>query len=368
MSSLNATLTSITAIKVLLPAIVSFAAGLILTAWLTQYMYKYRMWKRNSRSKENTAAMSIAFQQIHNEEGERSTPRVGGVIVWLSVIVTIVVFAVLSYIFPNNATLKLNFLSRNQTILPLFALIFASLIGLADDLLQIYGKAMPDEDGKVNLATSDGITRRMRILVVMLIGAIGAWWFYTKLDLLAIHIPFYHDISIGLWFVPFFMLVMLGTFTGSVIDGIDGLAAGVMASAFGAYALIAFEQSQYDIAAFCATIIGGILAFLWFNIPPARYYLSETGMLGLTVTLSIVAFLTGQVLVLPIIAFPLVITSLSSSIQMFSKKHFGKKIFRIAPLHHHFEAIGWPSYKVTMRYWVVSVICALFGVVIALIG
>lgn len=349
---------SLDAIKVLLPAIVSFVAGLSLTAWLTQYMYKYRMWKRNSRSNENLDAMSPAFKQIHNEKGETSTPRVGGVIVWLSVIVTVVVFAILSWIFPNNATLKLNFLSRNQTILPLFALLFASLIGLLDDLLQIYGK---------NLNMSDGITRRMRILVVLFIGAVGAWWFYAKLET-GLHIPFYGDISIGLWFIPFFMLVVLGTFTGSVIDGIDGLAAGVMASAFGAYALIAFEQSQYDIAAFCATIIGGILAFLWFNIPPARYYLSETGMVGLTVTLAIVAFLTNQVLVLPLIAFPLVITSLSSSIQMFSKKFFGKKVFKIAPLHHHFEAIGWPSYKVTMRYWVVSVICALFGTVIALLG
>ncbi len=350
---------SLDAIKVLLPAIVSFAAGIWLTAWLTKYMYKYRMWRRKSRSTENTAAMSADFQKIHNVAGETSTPRVGGVIVWLSVVVTIVVFAILSYFFPNNATLKLNFLSRNQTILPLFALLFASIIGLMDDLLQIYGKDM-------NM--SDGITRRMRILVVILIGAVGAWWFYNKLDFLMLHIPFYGDIFLGLWFIPFFILVVLGTFTGSVIDGIDGLAAGVMASAFGAYALIAFEQSQYDIAAFCATIIGGILAFLWFNIPPARYYLSETGMLGLTVTLAIVAFLTGQVLVLPIIAFPLMVTSLSSSIQMFSKRFFGKKVFRIAPLHHHFEAIGWPSYKVTMRYWVVSVICALFGTVIALLG
>ncbi len=350
---------SLDAIKVLLPAIVSFAAGIWLTAWLTKYMYKYRMWRRKSRSTENTAAMSPDFQKIHNVAGETSTPRVGGVIVWLSVVITIVVFAILSYFFPNNATLKLNFLSRNQTILPLFALLFASIIGLMDDLLQIYGKDM-------NM--SDGITRRMRILVVMLIGAAGAWWFYNKLDFLMLHIPFYGDIFLGLWFIPFFILVVLGTFTGSVIDGIDGLAAGVMASAFGAYALIAFEQSQYDIAAFCATIIGGILAFLWFNIPPARYYLSETGMLGLTVTLAIVAFLTDQVIVLPIIAFPLMITSLSSSIQMFSKRFFGKKVFRIAPLHHHFEAIGWPSYKVTMRYWVVSVICALFGTVIALLG
>lgn len=351
-----------TAIKVLLPAIISFIVGLLLTTWLTKYMYKYRMWKRNSRSTENTEQMSEAFKKIHNEHGEKNTPRVGGVIVWFSVILTVAIFAVLSFIFPSNATLKLNFSSRSQTILPLAALIFASLIGLVDDLLQIYGSKFKNQN------YSDGISRRLRLLVVVLIGAIGAWWFYVKLEYLNIHVPFYGDIWLGLFFVPFFILVMLGTFSGSVIDGIDGLAAGVMASAFGAYAMIAFEQQQYDIAALCATIIGGTLAFLWFNIPPARYYLSETGMLGLTVTLSIVAFLTGQVLVLPIIALPLVLTSLSSSIQMFSKKYFGKKVFKIAPLHHHFEALGWPSYKVTMRYWVLSVICGVLGTVIAILG
>lgn len=352
---------TLSAIKVLLPALIAFVFGIAVTPWLTHYMYKYKMWKRKSRSKENLDAMSLEFQKIHNDHEEMSTPRVGGVVVWFSVIAVIIIIAVISFVFPNTATLKLNFLSRNQTLLPVIALLLASIIGLIDDLLQIYGKSFNK---------SDGISRSLRILIILLIGAVGAFWFYTKLDisLLIFHIPFFGDIDLGLYFIPFFMLITLGICTGSVIDGIDGLAAGVMASAFGAYTLIAFEQQQYDIAAFCATIIGGILAFLWFNIPPARYYLGETGMLGLTVTLSIVAFLTGQVAVLPLIAFPLVITSGSSAIQMFSKKFFHKKVFRIAPIHHHFEAIGWPSYKVTMRYWVISVICAVLGTIIALLG
>lgn len=350
---------TLSAIKVLLPAFLAFSFGILITPLLTHYMYKYKMWKKKSRSSENLDRMSVEFKKIHNEAGELSTPRGGGVVIWLSVIFVIIVIALISWIVPTAATLKLNFLSRNQTLLPLAALLFASIIGLIDDILQVYSSHMDK---------SDGISRRLRILVVLLIGAVGAWWFFTKLDIYAIHIPFFGDIVLGLVFVPFFMLVMLGVFTGSVIDGIDGLAAGVMASAFGAYTLIAFEQQQYDLAAFCAAIIGGILAFLWFNIPPARYYMTETGMLGLTVTLSIIAFLTDQVAVLPIIAFPLVLTSASSSIQMFSKKYFGKKIFRIAPIHHHFEAIGWPSYKVTMRYWVISVICAILGTVIALLG
>ena len=180
--------------------------------------------------------------------------------------------------------------------------------------------------------------------------------------------PFFGEIALGLWFIPVFIVVVLATFSGSVIDGLDGLAGGTLAPAFAAYAGIAWAQQQIDLAAFTGIVVGALLAFLWFNIPPARFYMGETGMFGLTTTLAVVAFLTGQALVLPIIAFPLVLTSASVIIQFASKKIRGKKIFRVAPLHHHFEAIGWPSYRVTMRYWVLGVVFALLGMVVALAG
>jgi len=164
------------------------------------------------------------------------------------------------------------------------------------------------------------------------------------------------------------MLVMLAIFSGGVIDGIDGLAGGIMAVMFSAYGVIAFFQNQIDLATFCAAIVGGTLAFLWFNVPPARFYMSETGMLGLTVTLSIIAFLTDSVAVLPIIAFPLIATSASVVIQYLSKKYRGKKVFLVAPLHHHFEAIGWPAAKVTMRYWILSIIFAVVGMIVSILG
>lgn len=347
------------AVKILVPAIAAFIIGILMTPALTGFMYRKRMWKTSSRSNMNTEAMSPDFKRIHNEKGETSTPRVGGVLVWLSVLAVVLVLSVISILFPSEATQKMNFLSKNQTLLPLVTLLFASLIGLIDDFLQIYGTRM-------NM--SDGMSRKLRILVVLLIAAAGAWWFFFKLETLSILIPFYGNFELGIFFIPFFIAVVVGIFSGSIIDGIDGLAAGVMSAAFSAYMIIAFAHNQIDLAAFCAVIVGGLLAFLWFNIPPARFYLGETGMLGLTITLAVVAFLTKEVVVLPLIAFPLVITSLSSSIQMFSKRHFGRKIFRVAPLHHHFEAIGWPSYKVTMRYWIISIICAIFGTVIALLG
>ncbi len=353
---------TLSVIKIFAPAVVSFFVGLAITPILCSFFYKHRLWKQKPRTIESTDhpgdRISEEFKKVHNTDGELSTPRVGGVVIWFSVFITISLIYWNSVIFGGDINEKLNFLSKNQTILPLFALLFASVIGLIDDLLQIKG----------NGDFTDGISRKYRILVVLGIAIVGASWFFFKLDISSLYIPFFGELDIGWLFIPFFILVMLGVFSGSVIDGLDGLAGGVMISAFGSYMVIAFFNNQIDLAAFSAVIVGGILAFLWYNIPPARFYMGETGMLGLTVALSIVAFLTKQPLLLPIIAFPLFITSLSSSVQMFSKKFFGKKVFRVAPLHHHFESLGWPAYKVTMRFWVVSVIFGFIGIIIALVG
>ena len=180
--------------------------------------------------------------------------------------------------------------------------------------------------------------------------------------------PWLGAIDLGFLFIIFFVAVMLATFSSGVIDGIDGLAAGVFAAAFSAYSGIAFFQNQIDLAAFCAVIVGGLLAFLWFNIPPARFFMGETGILGLTTTLTVVAFLTDAVITLPIIAFPLALTAASDILQGLSRKFRGKKLFLVAPLHHHFEAKGLPSHTVTMRFWVVSVVFAVIGMVVTLMG
>lgn len=348
----------INVVKVLFPSALAFFIGLMITPILTKYFYKYKMWKKSSRKLAQT---STDFGKIHNERGELNTPRVGGVIIWLSVFLTIFVIYLVSIFFPSALTEKMSFLSRGQTIVPLFALLAASILGLIDDFFQIIGKG--------NYAGDAIIYRKIKIVVIVIIGAlIGAWFFY-KLGVSSLSIPFLGAIDIGYLFIPFFIIVMLAVFSSSVVDGIDGLAGGLMAEVFAAYATIAFFHNQIDLAAFCAVLAGGILAFLWFNIPPARFYMGETGILGLTITFSVVAFLTDSVVVLPIIAFPLVITSLSAIGQMLSKKfRGGKKIFIVAPIHHHFMAKGWPPYKVTMRFWVIGVIFATIGIILALVG
>jgi len=346
------------ALKIFLPSLISFIVGIALTPIATHYFFKYKMWKRTSRN-ENVAQGD--FQKIHDGKSELSTPRVGGMIVWVSVFITITLLWLVNFFFNNDITSKLYFISRNQTFLPFFTLIMASLIGLGDDFLQIFSK------GK--WAKDPIILRYIKISIIIILGFIIGWWFFSKLGISQIYIPWYGFIQLGYLFIPFFVIIMLGVWSSSVIDGIDGLSGGVLGSIFMAYTLIALFNNQIDLAAFCAVVTGGILAFLWFNIPPARFYMGETGMIGLTVTLSVVAFLTNTVLLLPIIAFPLFVTSASTIIQLASKKlRHGKKVFLFAPLHHHFEAKGWPKYKVTMRYWIVGIISAVIGVIISILN
>ncbi len=337
---------------------VGFFVGILITPALAHYLYKYKAWKKQGAIKAISGEEATVVNSLHKEK-QVGTPRMGGIIVWLSVGLIVFILWALSVLFPSEFTNKLNFLSRSQTWLPLFTLVAASLMGLVDDVLQVRGNG-----GYI----AGGLSLTKRIILVVLIGLAGALWFYYKLEVTSIVVPFWGDFNIGWLFVPFFIIVMLATFSGGVIDGLDGLSGGIFASIFAAYSGIAFFQNQIDLAAFCAVLTGAILAFLWFNIPPARFYMGETGVLGLTTTLTVVAFLTNSVLVLPIIALPLVLASGSDIVQLFSKRFFKKKVFLAAPIHHHFEAKNWPSYKVTMRFWVIGIVFAIIGMVITLMG
>jgi phospho-N-acetylmuramoyl-pentapeptide-transferase len=345
-------------LKIAVPTAFAFFLGLFLTPVATHFFYKYKMWKKYSRSASVT---STHFKEFHNEQAELNTPRVGGIIIWVPALLVTSIFFLAAIIFPEPTTEKMNFLSRNQTLIPFFTLLVGSLIGLWDDLIQIYGT------GK--FARDDKAWRKWKIFLVAAISLLIGCWFFYKLDMNSVHIPFGAELYIGSLIIPFFMLVAISTFSGGIIDGIDGLSGGVFASIFAAYSAVAFANNQIDIAAFCGVLSGTILAFLWFNVPPARFYMGETGIMGLTITLATVAFLTDSVLILPIIAFPLVLTAGSVVLQLLSKKfRGGKKIFHLSPIHHHFEAIGWSSHKVTMRFWILAVVFAIIGIILAVIS
>ncbi|PIQ92696.1 MAG: hypothetical protein COV69_01710 [Parcubacteria group bacterium CG11_big_fil_rev_8_21_14_0_20_39_14] len=349
---------AISIIKIFVLAAVASLLAVAITPFLTHFLYKHKLWRKEARTKTITGEEAPVFYSLHKER-EVSVPRFGGILIFGATLITIFIFWGLAQISDNLWLQKFNFLSRSQTWLPLFTLIAASIIGLSDDILQVLGK------GKY---VAGGMRFTRRFLIVVLIGLIGACWFYFKLDWNTIHIPMLGDFIIGFWYIPIFIIVMLACWSGGVIDGLDGLAGGVFASIFTAFGIIAFFRGQIDIAAFCAVICGTILTFLWFNIPPARFYMGETGMLGLTSTLAVIAFLTDSVVVLPIIGGLVVIEVASIILQLLSKKFRRKKIWLCTPIHHHFEAIGWPHYKITMRFWIIGVIFAIIGVTIRLLG
>lgn len=349
-------------IRILLPTVSAFIIGLSTTPIFSYLFYKYKLWKRSSRIDIELNPNMLAqgggdVERIHNES-ETKTPRVGGIIVWFSVVLVTLLTYIIFWVWPEGTDIR--FLNRSQTLLPFASLIVGAVIGLVDDLLQIFGN-------KKQLAI--GIPRRIRISLVALLGFIEGLWFLTKLDYTQIILPFELGIvELGIFFVPFFMMTVLALFSSSIIDGIDGLAGGVLAVIFATYGFIGIFQDQFSIAIFAFVITGALLAFLWFNIPPARFYLGETGILALTLPLAVLIFLTNTVVEFLIIGLPLVLTAGSSVVQICARNMFNTRVFKVAPLHHHLEAIGWSRAKVTMRYWVFTVMCSTVGLVIVIIG
>jgi phospho-N-acetylmuramoyl-pentapeptide-transferase len=334
--------------RILALASLSFIVAFVLTPLWTRYLYKWRLGKQI----RNEGAP--IYQQMH--EKKAGTPTMGGLLIWLTVLILAILFWGLNKLGIDSLIGKMNFLSRGQTFLPLGALVASAIVGLADDLMGVF---------KIG-SKGGGLKMRHRLIIYTIIAAFGAWWFYSKLDWSVIHIPFVGNFDVGIWYILIFIFILVATsFSVNETDGLDGLAGGTLLTAFGAYGVIAYALGHYDLAAFCGVIIGALLAFLWFNIHPARFFMGDTGAMSLGVTLGIIAMLTNQFLLLPLIGFILVIESGSVIIQVLSKKLRGKKIFLSAPIHHHLEAKGWPETKVTMRFWIISWVMATLGLIIA---
>ena len=349
-----------TIIKILIPATTAFIIGILITPLVTRYLYKYKVWKKTGGKTALYGTEAIEFNRLKGD-GETKTPRMGGIIIWGSVLLTLVVLMLIERTNQGSPILsELDFFSRSQTWIPLCTLMIGAAVGLINDFYDVV------HGGK-------GLRLSVRIVIITILSCLIGWWFYSKLGVVSIGIPFDGELYVGFLIIPFFVLLTNALYASGVIDGIDGLSGGVFAAIFSSYAGVALIQSQYDIAALCATIAGGVLAFTWFNIPPARFWMTETGSMALTLTLSVIVLMTDNlgeghgISLLLIIGLPLVATVVSNILQISYRKATGKKLFRIAPLHHHFEAIGWPSYKVTMRYWIISILCAILGIIFAAI-
>lgn len=348
-------------LKVLVTGGLAFGLAFLLTPIWTNILYRYKVGVKIKEKSVDGKQLTF-INKLH--AGKAGTPTMGGVIIWASVFA--LVFAS-HYLFPLLARwlgvdfiARLDFLSRSQVWLPLFALVASGVLGLLDDWMSVRG---------VGNNKGGGMRFASRFWWLFVIAALGAWWFFFKLGWDQLHIPAVGDFSIGFWYLPLFVFVILfSAISSNETDGLDGLNGGVLLIAFGAFGMISFMQNRVDLAAFCAAISGALLAFLWFNIHPARFFMGDTGAFSLGTTLGIVAMLTNSALVLFVIVFLYVIESGSVAVQLFSKKFLGRKVFLAAPIHHHFEAKGWPETKITMRAWIFTGVMALIGLVIGILG
>ena len=318
-------------------AIASFVIAIIWTPVLTNLLYKYKIGKRN-----RSATDAPIYAKLHAKK--EGTPTMGGLLIWITV-------AVLTILFN---------LVRQATWLPVFCLVATGIVGAIDDYMNVRG--FGEKGG--------GMSLKQKFPLYAIIAAIGSWWFYSKLGWNSIHIPAMGDYIIGFWYVPLFIVTLVWlAFASNETDGLDGLAGGIFAMAYGAFAIIAVTEGKVELAVFCATVMGALMAFLWFNIPPARFFMGDTGSMALGMTLGVIAFLTNSVLALILITLVFHVEGLSFVVQYLSKKfRGGKKIFLSSPLHHHLEAIGWPEYKITMRFWIIGAVSAVAGLAVAIIG
>ena len=323
-------------------AVMGFLLAMLLTPIYTHFAFKHKAWKR-VRDTATTGEKAPVFYKLHAAKHRRNIPTMAG-------IVTVVAVAIV--------TLVLN-LSRSQTYLPLAGMVAAGTVGLLDDFINIRGSGL----GVAGLRT------RLKFMLILAVAISGALYFFYKLGYSQLHVPAIGDFEIGLLYIPLFIAVVVSTANAvNITDGLDGLSGGLLATAFGAYGVIAYFQANYGIAGFCATMVGAVLAYTWFNIHPARFFMGDVGSFALGTALGIVAMLTNAVFVLPIIGIVFVAEAGSSVLQIASKKLFKRKIFLSAPLHHHLEAIGWPETKVTMRLWIVGQVFGAIGLVLGLLG
>jgi len=320
----------------------AFLLAMFLTPIYTLIAYRYKFWKKQ-RTNSTTGEKLEVFNKLHADKFKRNIPTMAGVIFVIAIAVITAVFN----------------LDRGQTWLPIAALIGGAAVGLLDDIINVRGHG----DGVAGLRSS------LKFTMITAIGLALGWFFFARIGATAINIPFIGDLTLGWMIIPLFAFAVVATSNAvNISDGLDGLAGGLVSISYITFGIIALFQAQLFLAGFCFTVVGALLSYLWFNIYPARFFMGDVGSFALGTSLGVVAMLTNTLFLLPIIGIVFVAEAGSSLIQIASKRIFHRRVFVSAPIHQHLEASGWPETKVTMRFWVISVVASFVGVLLALAG
>jgi phospho-N-acetylmuramoyl-pentapeptide-transferase len=327
----------------LILALGAFLLAMFLTPIYTFFAYKYKFWKKQKKTTLTGDALPVVTK-LHAHKFKRVFPTMAGVIGLITV-------GVVTWICNMD---------RGQTLLPLAGFIGGGVIGLVDDAINIFGS------GK----GAAGLRAPVKFAMMIALGLALGWFMAIKLEWTSVMIPFVGAWNIGVvGFILLFAFAVVATSNAvNISDGLDGLAGGLSLIAYGAFGVIALFQGQWMLAGFCFTVVGWLLSYVWFNVPPARFMMGDTGSVALGAGLGVVSMMTNSIFLLPIIGVMFVIEAGSSLLEIFWKKVFGHKLFIAAPIHHHFEAKGWGEAKIVMRFWVIAGIFAIIGVFLAAAG
>ena len=327
----------------LLLALAGFLFSMMLTPIYTHFAYKYHFWKKQKKKTVDGKDLPI-MTKLHAHKFKHDFPTMAGLIGVIAV---------------TAVTWMFN-LDRGQTWLPLVGFLGGSFVGVVDDAINIFGTGRG----------AAGLRGPVKFLLITIVGIALGWFFAVKLGWTTIWIPLVGNLDVGIiGMIAIFAFAVVSTSNAvNISDGLDGLSGGLAMISYGAFGIIALFQGNILLFGFCMTVIGWLLSYIWFNVPPARFMMGDTGSFALGAGLGIVAMMTNSFLLLPVIGFPFVAEAGSSLIQLFSKKFFHRKIFISAPLHHHLEAKGWGEAKIVMRSWIVASVFAIVGVFIAAVG
>ncbi len=328
----------------------SFAIAYFISPYFIKLISKLKI---HQQIKEETLGGSKTplFHALHKQK--TGTPTMGGIVIWLSVII-ICLLSILSSYFGYTT---FNLINQQETYLPLFTLTTFGLLGAVDDYFTVRG-----------IGKTKGLAAKTKFIWMTILALLGAYWFTFKLGYNTISL-LNTEYYIGFWYFPLFVFLITASSNAvNITDGLDGLSSGLAIFTYAALGIIAYTQGLYILTTFCATIIGATGAFLWHNVPPAKYFMGDTGSLALGGTIAVIACLTDTILVLPFLTAIFILETLSVIIQLASKKFLHKKVFHIAPIHHHFEHLGWPEYKITMRFWMLGGFFTALGLILYLGG
>jgi phospho-N-acetylmuramoyl-pentapeptide-transferase len=312
-------------------------------------LVRFRIGK-NIREDASGGGKATLFSALHAHK--QGTPTMGGILIVLTVIVMVLFSRVLSF----YGIIDHSLLNRRETYIPLFTLITTALLGGFDDWLNLRG------------LWKKGIPVKPKFLLLLVLSLVGAWWFHFKLGYFSVSLPYFGDLYLGSWYILLFVLTFIASgHAVNITDGVDGLAGGLLFMSYTIFAAIAFHQGLFLLATFCGVTSGAILAFLWFNIHPATFFMGDIGSLSLGATLGVIALLTDQLVPYLFVSFIYIMETLSVIVQWISKRfRNGKKVFLIAPIHHHFEKIGWPEPTVVMKFWIIGGVFGILGLVLAM--